>query len=91
MEASAFLATSLDGFIARENGRVDWLAGYEPSDSEDYGFGAFTITRVPVLLGKEIPLFGQKQRDIWTRHVATRSFSNGLVQSEYEIVSGTAR
>ena len=176
MRASAFLATSLDGFIAREDGGVDWLSGYEPSAAEDYGFGAFlktvdaivmgrhtyetvlalghwyygqtplvvlstrelaiperlaatvehwsgtpaevvsrlaardalhlyvdggltiqsflrdglihrmVITRIPVLLGKGIPLFGELQHDVQLRHVDTRTFANGLVQSEYEVV-----
>jgi len=43
------------------------------------------ITRVPVLIGVGIPLFGPLPRDISLRHVATRSYNGGLVQSEYEI------
>jgi dihydrofolate reductase len=43
------------------------------------------ITRVPVLIGRGIPLFGAVPRDIPLRHVATRSYEGGLVQSEYEI------
>jgi dihydrofolate reductase len=43
------------------------------------------ITRVPVLVGAGIPLFGPLPRDISLRHVATRSYNGGLVQSEYEI------
>ena len=43
------------------------------------------ITRVPVLIGAGIPLFGPLPRDIILHHVATRSYSGGLVQSEYEI------
>jgi dihydrofolate reductase len=42
------------------------------------------ITRVPVLIGEGIPLFGPLPRDVSLRHVATRSFRGGLVQSEYE-------
>lgn len=41
------------------------------------------ITRVPVLIGSGIPLFGPLSRDIAVRHVATRTFPSGLVQSEY--------
>ena len=41
------------------------------------------ITRVPVLIGSGIPLFGALPRDIALRHVATRQYSSGLVQSEY--------
>jgi dihydrofolate reductase len=46
------------------------------------------ITRVPVLLGAGIPLFGPLARDIVLRHVATRPYPSGLVQSEYEVVAG---
>ena len=41
------------------------------------------ITRVPVLIGDGIPLFGNLPRDIQLRHVATRQYPSGLVQSEY--------
>ena len=43
------------------------------------------ITRVPVLIGAGIPLFGPVPRDIGLRHVETRCYKGGLVQSEYEI------
>jgi dihydrofolate reductase len=45
------------------------------------------ITRVPVLIGTGIPLFGVLDADIKLRHVATRSFASGLVQSEYMVGS----
>jgi dihydrofolate reductase len=44
------------------------------------------ITRVPVLIGDGIPLFAPLPRDINLRHVATRCYRGGLVQSEYEII-----
>jgi dihydrofolate reductase len=43
------------------------------------------ITRVPVLIGAGIPLFGELQRDIVLTHVATRQYVSGLVQSEYVV------
>ena len=42
------------------------------------------ITRVPVLVGAGIPLFGAVPHDIRLRHVETRCYKGGLVQSEYE-------
>ena len=45
------------------------------------------VTRVPVLIGAGIPLFGPLERDIRVRHVATRQYASGLVQSEYEVAT----
>jgi dihydrofolate reductase len=173
MNASVFIATSLDGFIARPDGAIDWLPndgqahGYEefiatvdaivmgrhtfetvlsfgawpfgkmpvvvltsrPSDvsiptgarcelmsgspqevvarlaARGFGYvyidGGVTIqrflaagliqrlivTRIPVLLGAGIPLFGPLPGDVRLEHVATRSYSNGLVQSEYRVAT----
>lgn len=43
------------------------------------------ITRVPVLIGEGIPLFGPLPEDVRLDHVVTRSFAGGLVQSEYRV------
>jgi dihydrofolate reductase len=45
------------------------------------------ITRVPVLIGDGIPLFGALPHDVQLRHVATRHYPSGLVQTEYDISS----
>lgn len=171
MKASVFIGTSLDGFIARVNGKFDFLpeGGGEPHGYEEfmatvdalvigrktfetvlafdawpygekpvfvlstaalarapveavvermsgdpadiasrlrargirhvYVDGGITIqrfleagliqrliiTRVPVLIGTGIPLFGALQRDILLEHVVTRQYASGLVQSEYVV------
>lgn len=178
MRASVFIATSLDGYIARPDGALDWLPGADGSAlPEDHGYDAFfasvdvvvlgrgsfeavrafspwpyddkpvrvlthgalelpaalratvavrsgtpaeiveglaregfghayvdggrtiqgflraglvqklTLTRVPVLLGAGIPLFGALPHDVPLLHVRTRALANGLVQSEYEVVA----
>ncbi|MGH3146629.1 MAG: dihydrofolate reductase family protein, partial [Rubrobacter sp.] len=177
LKATVYIATSVDGFIARENGGIDWLPGGEDAEgSEDYGYQEFIgsvdaivmgrntydlassfgswpygekpvvvlssrqvdipdaiattvesmtasprevvrrlaergfghlyvdggktiqgflgegliqrliITKVPVLIGAGIPLFGPLSHDVRLRHLETRQFENGLVQSEYEVI-----
>lgn len=44
------------------------------------------LTRVPVLIGEGIPLFGTLPHDVRLGHVATRSFPSGLVQNEYQVL-----
>jgi dihydrofolate reductase len=46
-----------------------------------------TITRVPVLIGEGIPLFGSLPHDVQLRHIATRHYPSGLVSSEYHVVT----
>lgn len=171
IEASVFIGASLDGFIARTDGSLDWLP---PGDGEPHGYDEFMatvdalvigrntfekvltfdawpygarpvfalssrplppapagavveqmsgdpseivsqlaargirhiyvdggitiqrflqagliqrliITRVPVLIGAGIPLFGPTPSDIALKHVATRQYASGLVQSEYAV------
>ena len=45
------------------------------------------ITRVPVLIGEGIPLFGTLPQDIRLRHVATQHYPSGLVKTEYEVAA----
>lgn len=44
------------------------------------------ITRVPVLIGDGLPLFGTLPHDVQLRHVQTRQFAGGLVTSEYQVI-----
>lgn len=48
---SVFMAISLDGYIARPDGGIDWLSIVE-SPGEDYGFQEFFDTVDVVLLGR---------------------------------------
>lgn len=44
------------------------------------------ITRVPVLIGQGIPLFGALPADIRLEHVETQSYKSGLVKTEYRVI-----
>lgn len=46
------LAITLDGFIAREDGRVDFLDAFNNIGGEDYGHGAFLDSVQAVVLGR---------------------------------------
>jgi dihydrofolate reductase len=174
MPAHVFIATSLDGFIARPDGALDWLPVPEPG-GEDYGYQPFIesveavvmgrgtfdavqamatdwqygkpivvltsrpmpdtsrlkdqitpmhgspheivaacaargwhslyvdggvtiqrflaaglverliVTRIPILIGQGLPLFGVSPQDIALTHVHTQAFPSGMVQSEYRV------
>lgn len=51
MHASVFIATTADGFIARENGDLDWLTGADPGD-EDFGFHEFMASVDALVMGR---------------------------------------
>lgn len=44
------------------------------------------VTRVPVLIGEGIPLFGPLTHDVKLEHVWTKQFKSGLVQTEYRVL-----
>ena len=44
-----------------------------------------TVTRLPILIGRGIPLFGDLPRDVHLEHLDTRFFDSGVVQSSYAV------
>lgn len=49
---SVYIATSLDGFIARADGGIDWLSRVERA-GEDYGFKAFFDSVDTLVMGRK--------------------------------------
>ena len=50
-KVSVFIATSLDGFIAREDGGIDWLPT-DSEDGEDYGYKDFIKAIDAIVMGR---------------------------------------
>lgn len=51
LKVSVYIATSLDGFIARKNGGLDWLPTPREGD-EDYGYAEFMSTVDNIVMGR---------------------------------------
>jgi len=51
LKISVYIATSLDGFIARKNGDLDWLPPSKEGD-EDFGYAEFMSTIDYIVMGR---------------------------------------
>ncbi len=51
-DAHAFIATSLDGYIAQADGGIGWLTGLPVPAAEDHGHAAFLAGQDAVLMGR---------------------------------------
>jgi dihydrofolate reductase len=52
MKTTVYIATSLDGFIAREDGSIDWLPPIGGDDGEDYGYAEFFASIDALVMGR---------------------------------------
>lgn len=81
-KASVFIATSLDGFIARPDGNIDWLnqANTVVPDGEDCGYEFFMTTVDVIVMGRntfqQVLTFGEWPYENWKVVVLSRQ---GLV------------
>ena len=48
----AYIACSLDGYIARADGSLDWLTGLPTPAGEDYGYAGFMAGIDAILMGR---------------------------------------
>jgi dihydrofolate reductase len=75
MRNKVFIATSLDGYIADENGEIDWLTEIPNSSGHDGGFARFMESIDAIVMGRtsfeKVLSFGiewpyPKQVFVWT-------------------------
>ena len=87
---------SIAGSVAdavAESERLGWRRAYVDGGATIRAFlragiiKDMVISRIPVLLGEGLPLFGPLHADIPLKHLETRAFPSGLVQSRYAIGS----
>lgn len=48
-----YIACSLDGYIARKDGSIDWLTEYENNSETNYGYSEFYSSIGTVLMGRK--------------------------------------
>lgn len=87
--ASIYIATSIDGFIARRDGNLDWLH-YGHTGDEDYGFKKFTSTIDAVVMGKNTydVVSGFDEWAYKDKRVIVLSNTLAKVRKEAELFSG---
>ena len=87
-----YIACSLDGFIARENGSIDWLTEYEKNLGTDYGYSEFYSSIGTVLMGRktyeQVLGFGDWPYGEKKAYVFTRQKEPKLREKNVEFISG---
>jgi dihydrofolate reductase len=53
MKISVYIATTVDGYLARDDGDVSWLDEYNQDPDEDYGFGSFFSSIDCLVMGRK--------------------------------------
>ena len=98
-KVSVYIATSLDGFIARKDGGIDWLPTGDES-GEDFGYAEFMSTIDHLVMGRntyetaltfgEWPYTGRKVTVLSSKNIIAPSELEGKVsflnQSPHELV-----
>jgi dihydrofolate reductase len=78
---SIFIATSLDGYIAQQNGDLSFLKLVE-KEGEDYGYEEFTANIDTIILGR-------KTYDYVVKEIGSAHYNNGT--KDVYVITRTAR
>lgn len=85
------LTTSTPRAIMAELSEEGWSRAYVDGGKVIQSFLAegliedILLTRIPVLIGEGLPLFGSVPHDIELKHLGTQSFPSGMVSSKYQV------
>ena len=63
------------------------ITGESAPDLAESLIDEITITRIPIVLGDGIPLFGPLQADLKLNHINTTVYDFGFVQTTYQVIS----
>ena len=86
-ECAIFVGVSLDGFIARPNGDLDWLMGEGGGDSAEYGYNEFIADIDAIVMGRKTFekvltfdkwYYGKKRVVVLTNHAIDLSAAQAL-------------
>ena len=89
LKVTVYIAASLDGFIARENGALDWLpAGDTDNTGEDYGYAAFMETIDVRVMGRKSyeKVLGFGEWPYGSKPIIVLSSGSGRSPQEYALV-----
>jgi len=93
MVNTVYIATSLDGYIARKDGGIDWLTEIPNPEQSDYGFSAFMERMDGIVMGRKTFELVQTF-DPWPYSkpvfVLSRTLKEipGKIQNKAELVNG---
>jgi dihydrofolate reductase len=87
VEASALPPAALLDELAGRGLKSVWIDGGQTLKAflAEGLVDTLTVTRIPILIGQGVPLFGDLFKDVLLDHLATQFFDSGVVQSSYAV------